>query len=258
MTKNDAINDMLAQATQGILPEHMSIRYVAITDIREQDLNAQSMTKQMFDQLVANIEQAGAPESLPLCATIEGEGDTIWMVSGHHRKRAAEKAGITHMLILLWEGLSWDRVRSKQLAHNSIFGTSDPELVKKIWDQIDDVGARFEAFIDPRMFDQIPETVSFKPVDVNFSNQIKTVVLAFIPIQKMDFDAALEAMQEKLPKGDLDAVYLADVEAYEQWMAVLQRVRADLDIVSLPTAVAAMARLANERLEEMAVIEAEE
>ena len=247
MRDADQINGALGEISLQVLPEGLALRYVAVDDIREQDLNAQSMTKAMFDQLVSNIGEAGVLESIPLCATVAGEGDQIWMVSGHHRLRAARAAGQTHMLILIYEALTWDRVRSKQLAHNSIAGTSDPELIKRIWEQIDDVKARFESFIDPRMFDNIPPAVSFKPVDVNMQNFAKTVVIAFLPVQHSDFEAAVEAC---LPKGDVDKVYLAHQEHYEAWMEALRKVREDLDIVAIPTALAAMARLAVERLEE--------
>lgn len=244
----EGFNRLLASISRMIFPDGLRLCYARVAELREQDINAQSMTKKMFDQLVENIKDAGALESIPLCATIEGEGDTIWVVSGHHRKRAASAAEQTHMLILLYEKLSWARVRSKQLAHNSIFGRSDPELVKRIWDQIDDVRARFEAFIDPRMFENIPQQVSFKPVDVDMNNLAKTVVIAFLPVQHSDFEAALEAA---LPKGEIDMIYLASKDTYDLWMEALQKVREEMDVVAVPTAVAAMARLALERLEQM-------
>lgn len=229
-------------------PDNLRLAYVKIDDLREQDLNANSMPKKMFDQLVANIKGAGAPESIPLCATIEGEGEIQWIVSGHHRIKGTREAGQSYMLILLYEGLSWARVRSKQLAHNSIAGTSDPELVKRIWEQIDTVEARFEAFIDPRMFEAIPPTVSFQPVDVDFAGMSKTILVVFLSSQYEDMETALEAA---LPKGQVDAVYLAERATYDKAIEVLKQTRDVEDIKAVPTAMARVFELAMERLAQL-------
>lgn len=244
-----AINATLAALSKQIYPDGLTLMYLSVDAVREQDLNAQSMPKPMFDQLVDNIKNAGTPESVPLLVKTERG---IEIVSGHHRIRASRAADVKMILGLVYESLDVSRIRSKQLAHNSIHGTSDPEIVKRIWEQITDVQARFESFIDPRMFGDL-QPVSFKPVDVDMKNTSKTVLLIFLPTQAADFDAALEAV---LPKTELDKVYLADIKTYEVWKQAFQRVRADLDIVNAPTAVAEMARLALAYLEEQAVDDA--
>ena len=189
----DEINATLASLSAQIFPEGLRLLYVGIDEVREQDLNAQSMNKKMFDQLVENVKQTQALESVPLCVKQDG---LIFMISGHHRLRAVRAAGLTHILILLYDELPPSRVKSKQLAHNSIMGKSDPELVKRIFEQIGDVQAKFEAYIDPRVFNAIPAPVHFKPVDVNLWNTAKTVLIVFLPTQKLDFDAAVEALAD--------------------------------------------------------------
>ncbi|GAB4528461.1 MAG: hypothetical protein OHK0046_47310 [Anaerolineae bacterium] len=243
----DEINAALAALSSQIYPLESGLRliYVGVDDVREQDLNAQSMSKAMFDQLVDNIKTSGAPESVPLLVR---EGERIEIISGHHRIRAARAAGVKHLLALMYESLSRARIHAKQLAHNSISGVSDPQIVKAIWERIDDVQARFEAFIDPKMFDDIPAPVSFKPVDVDMVSTAKTVLIAFLPTQKADFDAVLEQI---MPKTQVDAVYLADREVWDGWIAAFKRVRDDMDIVNTPTALAVMAELALERLDQM-------
>jgi hypothetical protein len=245
----DDYNQVLASISQLALAPKLRFYYARIDDLREQDVNANSMPKRMFDQLVENIKAAGGLESLPLCAKIAAVGEQIWLVSGHHRTRSARQAGHTHLMVLLYEGLDWDAARAKQLAHNSIAGTSDPELVKRIWDQIESATARFEAFIDTRMFDEIPQTVSFKPVDVDFADLSKTVMVVFLSSQYQDMEAAVEAV---MPKGELDAVYLAHRDTYEQFTQMMKRTRAELDIKAIPTAFAEIMRLALERLDELA------
>jgi hypothetical protein len=96
--------------------------------------------------------------------------------------------------------------------------------------------------------------VSFKQVDVDMGTLSKTILVIFLASQKIDFDLAVNRI---LPKAELDEVYLAQREVYDGWREALQRVRSDLDIVSIPTALAQMARLACERLDELAEEEEE-
>src|SRR6059036_2769174 len=60
--------------------------------LREQDVNARSMPKAMFERLAQTIARDKRLESLPLCAKTESG---LEIVSGHHRVRAATAAGIS-------------------------------------------------------------------------------------------------------------------------------------------------------------------
>lgn len=237
-----AINARLAEISPLVLPSGLRLYYAQLDELVEQDVNPRSMPQQMFDQLVENVQGVGGLESLPLCVRI---AERRLIISGHHRVRAARAAGVAHLLVLLYEELSPSRVKSKQLAHNTINGQDDPELVKRVWDEIAEVQARFEAFVDPRLLEAIPAPVKFKPVDVDLAASCKTVLIAFLPVQQADFEAAVEAI---LPQGQIDAAYLADRESYDGWRAALQQVRQSLDVVAVPTAVAQMARLALQAL----------
>ncbi len=236
------INETMAQLSKQIFPPGVRFYYAEVDELQEQGLNAQSMPQSMFEQLVHNIAEAGLLESVPLCVRVDGR---IYIISGHHRVRAARAAKVTHITVLLYEELDESRVKAKQLAHNSIAGQSDPQLVKRIWEQIRDVQARFEAFIDPRLFKDIPKPVKFKPADVDMKALQKSVLVVFLSSQKVDFDRALAA----LPSTEVDQVYLAARETYDAWREALQRVREEMDIIAIPTAMAEMARLAMQALE---------
>jgi len=239
------INAMLHVLSNQIYPEGLRLVYVAIDDVREQDINAQAMSKAAFDQLVANIRSTGAPESVPLLVKTD-KGCEI--ISGHHRFRASREAKIKYLVALAFGSLDRARVHAKQLAHNSITGKSDAQIVKMIWDRIDDVQARFEAFIDPKIFDNLPQPVSFKPIDVDVAALSKTILFVFLPTQAEDFDAALEQI---MPKANVDKVYIEQRSAFEGWVVAFKRVREDMEIVNSPTALAMMAQLAIERLDQL-------
>jgi hypothetical protein len=235
-TADQGINERLAAISRDILPESLSLAWVSLDLLREQDVNAQSMPQKMFDQLADNIKEAGAPESVPLVA--RGNDERYEIISGHHRVRAARAAGMQAILCLCYHGLPRARVKSKQLAHNSIVGQSDPALVKRIWQEIDDISARFESFIDPRELDQKLKPVSVKPPDVEF--QTRALLFVFLETQAQTVDDALAA----LPDAEADTVYVAHRQDFDLFREALARVRKDCEIVAPATAVAQMARLA--------------
>jgi hypothetical protein len=233
----ERIDELCASLSALIFPPGVRLVYARIDQIGEQSVNPRAMPQKMFDQLIENIKESQFLESVPLCVQSDGE---LKMVSGHHRLRAARAAGLSHILVIVYESLSPSRVKSKQLAHNTISGTDNLELVKRVWDEITEVRARFEAYVDPRLFKNLPEPVKFKPVDVDMQALAKTVLIVFLPSQKQDFDKAVAAI---MPNLHLDSVYLASKETYDGWVKALVRVQSDLEIVSVPVAIAEMARL---------------
>src|SRR5690606_30860385 len=113
--------------------------------------------------------------------------DTLEIVSGHHRTRAARSAGLTNLYALVdVTRLSPSKVKAKQLAHNSIQGIDDKELVARIYADIEDVDARLEAFIDPKDLElDLPDKVSLPDIDINID--FKSVLIMFMPAQAEAF-----------------------------------------------------------------------
>src|SRR5690348_6201715 len=68
------------------------------SEIREQDVNARSMTPKMFERLQKTIERDGRLESLPFCATTD---KGLEVVSGHHRVRAATAAQVPLIYVVV-------------------------------------------------------------------------------------------------------------------------------------------------------------
>jgi hypothetical protein len=231
---------------------HISMRYVRVAEIREQDINANVMPVGMFNALVANVRKNRALESLPLCATRVATPDRIEVVSGHHRVRAASTAGIEAIVVLLYTGLSDSEIKAKQLAHNSIQGQSDPDIVREIFSRIVDIDAKVESYIDPDTLQAPTDPVHFEQIDVDPLADAKTVTLVFLPTQARDFQTAMNVF-----KTDPDVAYLAHREAFDGFRAAVNRVRTDLEILAYPTAITEMARLANERLDQLAQERAE-
>ena len=64
---------------------------LVISTLKEQDINAQVMDDRRMKILTSNIKNRGALESLPY---VYKDGDTFSIISGHHRVRAANAAGL--------------------------------------------------------------------------------------------------------------------------------------------------------------------
>jgi len=116
---------------------------VHASSLREQDLNARSMPKAMFERLAQTIARDKRLESLPLCAKMDRD---LEIISGHHRFRATSAAGITEMFVLVdVTGLTRRQIAAKQLAHYAIEGEDNAQLPAEIYRQIEDAESKLEA-----------------------------------------------------------------------------------------------------------------
>ena len=121
------------------------IAKVQLDKVREQDINARIMKKEMQDQLTANIKNRGQLESLPLLVEKDG---VLEIISGHHRIKSARAAGMKEIIAIIdVSGLSRSKIASKQLAHNAISGFDDPSILREICKMLDDVDDMLESFI---------------------------------------------------------------------------------------------------------------
>ena len=118
--------------------------------LREQDRNARVMDTKTFQRLTENIKNNKQLESLPYChkTTSPGGSEEFSIISGHHRVRAARKAGFTEIFVLVdCKDLTSAQVKAKQVAHNALSGTDDEQVLAEIFASIDDLNAKIESGI---------------------------------------------------------------------------------------------------------------
>jgi hypothetical protein len=198
------------------------------------------MNKEMFERLTANIQKENRLESLPFCAL---KGDTIELISGHHRTRALREAGIMELHIIIdTTDLPRDAIKAKQLAHNSIQGEDDEQVLKQIYTQIESADYKLEAYMNEE-FDINVEKVQID--DININTDYKTILVAFLDTQKALFE---EVADEII--SDYEGVYLAEKEVMEEFVNVLERTQKDYDIRSMGTVFTKMAEMVKEYLGE--------
>src|SRR5438552_3849037 len=207
--------------------------------LREQDVNARSMPKAMFERLAQTIARDKRLESLPLCAKTERGFEII---SGHHRTRAATAAGLSELFVLVdATGLSRSQIAAKQLAHNAIEGQDNAQLLAEIYRQIEDADSKLEAFVDQKLDVEVPR-VRIEGLDVEID--FKTFLLIFLPRVKERLDRALEYLRSSGQR--LDGVYIAADSDYAPLERAVRKINEEYDVRVVADIIGKMADLALE------------
>lgn len=183
------------------------VRRINIKHLKEQELNAQEMPKHQFDALVRNIKNDGELQSLVYVHQPDGPNGEIRIISGHHRVRAAYKAGLTEVpCIVETAPLTQAQIRARQLAHNQIHGTSDPKLLAQLLEEIDDViELTSTGFTDTELEELTNNSVHnvdtlSTDIGVLPSPTLDTLIVQVTP----DTKKALETLQEQVFHATVD------------------------------------------------------
>lgn len=129
------------------------IKELNFRDIQETELNAQKMSESDFNRLVENIRRDGCLTSTPLVCVDENGKYTC--ISGHHRIRAAIKAGISSSNCIVLKNIDESTRIRLQLSHNDIHGESDKDIVSILANKLMDIDI---TLIDISGLEQIKKT----------------------------------------------------------------------------------------------------
>lgn len=205
----------------------MIIKQIDINDLREQDINPRILPNSAMRQLIKNVGNRGILESLPYCVRTENH---IEIISGHHRIRAARAAGFNDIFILLdVSGLTRDEIKAKQLAHNSINGFDDPELLAELYNSINSAEARLEVYINEDALKTQLEKIS--PInigDIGTDLNFRQISFLFLPHQLDKFEEALDAIEP-----DAELVGISELTYFDKFKAALLKTRECEDIRSV-------------------------
>ena len=214
---------------------------VDISLLKEQDINARLMKDNMFKQLTANIKKRGQLESVPFCCL---QGETIEIISGHHRVKASKMAGLKEIPILLdVSGLTRSQIAAKQLAHNSIEGFDDNDTLKEITKIITDVDDMLEAFMQNEFIEpqeDLPSLIHIKS-DLDF----KQISLVFLDNEIEDFNKFLRNLDQNPQE-----VWVGDVRSFDEFCASLKRTQKVQDVKNVSAGISSMAKICNRYFDE--------
>lgn len=176
------------------LGNNMEIWQLEIAKLKEQDINAQVMDDRRMKILTSNIKERGALESLPYVHKL---GNTFYIISGHHRTRAANAAGLKTVYCLVDTlEMSESKVVSKQIAHNELVGTADSEILGQLVKKMKEVDDMIASGLPEKYLNSIGvagPVMDLPQLDFDW----RTIQIAFLPEQLNDFKTLVKAIDSK-------------------------------------------------------------
>lgn len=216
---------------------------VPIEDVVPAPMNANKMSEDEQDRLTKNIKLSGL-SSVITCYKRKSDGK-YEIISGHHRVKSCIKLGYKEIGVLYAyeEELTKDEIIAIQTSHNSLHGTDDVSILKKLFEQINSIEFKEFAYID---IDEIGK------IDVNsasFSPEIEEYTVSLV-LYKKDMQRLKDLfgiVDEVTAKSDL--VVLADGEDLEEFtLEMLKKIKTKYDIRSTSIAFAKILELAELQL----------
>jgi hypothetical protein len=200
------------------------------------------MPPSTFNRLVENIRRRGRPESLPLCAEVDGKADgskVIEIVSGHHRIRAARAAGLTEIDALVdVSGLSRSSIVAKQLAHNALVGKDDDAIVRQLVAMLETPDDLLETGLDDTFLPPVEgDTIKLFSPRADFD--WKTLTFVFLPHQMGEFKDLLAAVE-----GKQDLVGAAPAALFDPFLKAASGYARLKEIRNVGTVIALLTRIA--------------
>lgn len=200
----------------------LALWLVPVELIREQDVNARVMNNEKFDRLAQNIKQDGVLESLPLCylKTNPAGNQEFFLISGHHRTRAARKAGVLNIHALVYEReMSRDEVISKQLSHNSLTGYDDKEVLGRLYNEIVEISFKISSGITD--LDIKIDSTGVQIDDIKIELNYELINILFLPKQVEHMEKILKTIE---PEARVFIADKADFDAFaEQARTIAKR-----------------------------------
>jgi hypothetical protein len=227
------------------------IAKVPLDKVREQDINARIMKKEMQDQLTANIKNRGQLESLPLLVEKDG---VLEIISGHHRIKSARAAELKEIVAIIdVSGLSRSKIAAKQLAHNAISGFDDQDVLKEICKMLDDVDDMLESFVGKDVLKEPLEQYD-KLLSPALQFDFKNITFSFLPHQIKDMDALVKNLESSAP----EIIGVAPYEQCKRFIEALARYQKFSDIRNVGAAIHSMIESVTEKMDDAGFNEEED
>jgi hypothetical protein len=219
------------------------IRWVRVAELKEQDVNAQTMQPVMFDRLTENIRIRGQVESLPYCHQPNGEGP-ISIISGHHRTRAARAAGLVWIPVIVdTRVMRRSEVVAKQIAHNELNGTPDSDVLAQMIAMIDNVDDLLMTGLDKTKLPTVePDDTNLQLPHADFDWRM--VTLTFLPEQLDDFTQAVRTIESQAV-----LVGVAPISLFKPFAQAMMDYGRMADIKSMATVVSVLTDIARREID---------
>ncbi len=218
---------------------------VEVGEIEGTEVNANQMTKKDFDKLVENIRKSGL-SSMIACYKREDDGKYV-IISGNHRYRACVKLGYSKLNILYADEseLTRDEIIAVQLSHNSLHGSDDKGILKRLFDEIESIDYKNFAHIsiDDLKVEEDMFSGSIVPVSEHYR-----VALVLYRNDIHLLEELLEIVEEDAKTSDMVILANGD-ECEDDFVDAIRLARKRFDIKSSSVAFSKILRLAKEAMD---------
>jgi hypothetical protein len=212
--------------------------------LKRREKNAHYMAPAMFKRLVENVRIDGKLTTTVLVC--ENAGGVLEILSGHHRTAAAVEAGLQLVdALVITTPLSEARKVAIQLSHNSINGKDDGSLLAELYSALD-IGAKKFSGLDDSVLDVGKGITASALGGANI--KYEELLFAFLPEDRKTFEIELEALAKRAKKL---RVHAASHSVFDDFFDAVVRTKHQLNIVNSGIALATLATLAGERLDQI-------
>ena len=239
--ETQVVFDQLSEKLSGRFPYKLYMARASEIDFLEK--NARFMTKEQFSALTQNIKMDGALTSIPLCYL--QESGRLLVLSGNHRIKASIEAGVDEFLVLLIDKpLSEARRIAIQLSHNAISGQDDEQILKELWQSIDELESKIYSGLSSETIQKL-ENAQF----ITISEQrvlFKEVSLLFLPEEIESMTSICEGIMAAAAKK---TVFAGRITEYNDVLEGIITAKQGQKIINTTLAFFAMAKVVREYLE---------
>lgn len=226
----------LSHQPQGRLAEGEAVKvWHEQVDPRElipAEVNAHFMPKGKYELLVKTIRETGVLEQWPF--VWKGADGKLHIISGHNRTRAAIDAEVFEVDVTVTdEGLSPDELRSKQLAHNAIFGEDDPTVLRHMYESIEDIELRKATGLDDELLHLFRDVTTAGLSEANLD--FMTVVVTFLPDEHA---RAVAALTDAATMTKADDRWVARLDQFDRFSAAMEDARSSANVRNAAVALA--------------------
>lgn len=233
-----------------------AIERLPIKQLRHLKKNARYMTAEQQTRLTENVRRDGGLTSLPLVWLIQTQKGkpsedppTYEIVSGNHRVMSAREAGLEEIdCIVIRNWISKERRIEIQLAHNAVGGQDDLSVLEDLYEGLSLSGKEYSGLTDD-LFSGLKD-LSLSGFNVD-GPDYQEIVLSFLPEDAAQFEELLK----RASKSQKALYYAARLEDFETMFDAIVRTKEAHNIQNNAMAIAALAEMAMERLDQ---IEAEQ
>jgi|AntDeeMinimDraft_4_1070355.scaffolds.fasta_scaffold06864_2 hypothetical protein len=217
-----------------------TIDEVGIELMRETEVNANQMTDDEFSRLKENVRISGLSSAI---ACFKDEANTYHIISGNHRYKACKALGYASLPVI-WADeadLTRDEIIAIQLSHNSVHGSDDKNILKKLMQEIEDVKFKDFSFIN---IDELENEDGVDPEIIPLSEHYSVGLVLYR--QDMDaLDELLETESEMSATNQLVLMINGD-DTEDAFLDAMQEVRRAYEIKSTSVAFSKILELAME------------